>query len=226
MKQLMIGVAGAVIGGFLLFIAQVQYSGWTKSSEDRVTIKADDQPVVLNSAAVEKLYQASKASLFPVTFYLQRFTVKNTGTNDLSGKSFSSPILSPIGLGTIRAPNSNEKNALLSSDGRIVTVRYKILPKNAEHVFWIASSDYLGSTQNFAADDPGMTVVNGLATGNDTDVWFVVWVGLGGTFIFFVGLYLGYAGLRSELIPRGINVDAALKAPRLVPDQSTDPARK
>jgi hypothetical protein len=213
MKQWLAGIVGAILGGFLLFFAQGQYEKYSKSQENKVTVISDDRSFVIDQKLSKELQKATEGKYFNREARIYTFKIKNNGTQDISGKSFTIPVDDTISYGTFSSPNDNEKNVAISNDEKSVTVKYRLLPAGQEHSFWIATKDLMTSLQKFSADNPGMSVTNGDVDG-DGFPWVILgFLGLG-VVCFIIGGAVVQTMIGSELKARGIDLEATLKTPK------------
>ncbi|MEP7222888.1 MAG: hypothetical protein ABI673_09515 [Novosphingobium sp.] len=130
MKTVLASVFSAVVAGLVLFLAQ---NWW-----------ADNQNAGKQKIRFDKIssFELTKDQLNDLTKKLDGFrnatiTIydsKNIGREDIADSSFSGPISDAIGFASINYPNGNPKNADINFDGKVLSVKYKLLPRCRAHI--------------------------------------------------------------------------------------------
>ena len=214
MKTFMASVLGAVMAGLILFFAQ---NWWTDSqSASKQRIRFDRiASVELSKKDLQDLYE--KSNDYQGTA-LEFYRVANVGNEDIADRSFSAPMSDILGFGSISNPNGNPRNVELKYDGKVVSVKYRLITTEAEHTFWAATrTSILGL--DFSNDSKGVHVVSASEKMDDEDPF--PWTYLGGIAVaiiaFLAGAVAGTETLTSQLKKKGVDVKDALKQPDVTP---------
>lgn len=209
MKTFISGIVGAVVAGLLLFFAQNWWSEGQTSAKQRISFDKQSD-ISLTKAELNQL--AGKANDY-LTPSVQVFEVSNVGTDDISDRSFSAATSDVMGYAAMTSPNGNPKNATFSYDGKVLTVRYRLLPAGAKHTFWVASSAP-SIFPDFANDSSGVHVVTSTEKMSAADTPFP-WGWVGAIAISFImlliGVALGETEASNQLKKRGFDYKEIIK---------------
>lgn len=126
MKAFFAGIMGAVIAGLILFFAQNWWSSQQTNAKQRVQFD-NKAEVVLKKDQVQNLLNKMDYQ----DLVIQVVSVSNVGQDDIADRSFSDATDYVWGYDNISSPNGNPKNAILTYDGKVLTVRYRLLPAGA-----------------------------------------------------------------------------------------------
>lgn len=209
MKPFLASVFGAVLAGLLIFFAQSWWSD--RQTDNNFRLRFD-------TTANFKLSRKELASLTAKSgdyqdANLNFVKVTNIGREDLSDKSFSLPSDSVWDYGSIVSPNDNPNNAALKFDGKVLTVKYKLFPKDATHTFWFATGLPMIVT-DFKADSAGTRVYSTADRIEDENPfpWFWFAGGAALLIVFIFGMGAGHTSAVQELAKKGHDY-AALTSP-------------
>jgi hypothetical protein len=220
MKTVLASVFSAVIAGLILFFAQNWWSDSQSSNKQSIRF---DQIASINLSRSDLKDIFDKSNEYQDTT-LSIYRGKNIGQEDISDRSFSGPISGVIKYGSIIYPNSNPKNADISFDGKVLSVKYKLLPYNSEHTFWVAS--YAPSSEIEFSNDAKGAHVFGLSDKINEENPFP-WKFFGGIALiavaFIVGVGTGASWVTGELKKRGVDADAVMKQSITPPSTNLDP---
>lgn len=203
MKQLGYSILGAVVGGFVLFVAQTWYSSWLTNGASTVHFESLEPSVQLRPEKLIEIMTKKKddPTYDPIQIVVVR--VKNTGSQDISEKSFTAKINGAIAVENMQAPTDRKDFAAFKIDADRVTVRYKLFPRNTAHTFWYAAPDFRNyGSPKFSADDPNVSATN-KPDYDDSFPWEYLGYAALAFLIFIAGAAAGDTGLRGQLKAKG-----------------------
>lgn len=210
MKTILASVFSAVIAGLFLFFAQTWWSDSQSASKQRIRFDR----VAVFEVTKSQLQDILKKADDYQNINIGLFKSKNVGKEDIAEISFSAPILSVVGFGSVNFPNANPKNVGIVFDRKVLSVNYKLLPSGADNEFWVASSSSSLGLE-FSNDSKGIHVVSD-AEKFDEDHPFP-WLFLGVmaiiAIVFFVGFWVGASRVSEELKKRGVDAEAIMQQP-------------